>query len=57
MGYNKTDTAIQINRAITIPRSELLSKIKASNTERLPRNMTLPELNTIIDNLRNNFTN
>ena len=56
-GYNKTDTAIQINRAITIPRSELLSKIKASNTERLPRNMTVRDLKTIIDNLTNNFTN
>ena len=33
-GYNKTDTATQINRAISIPRKELLSKIKTSNTER-----------------------
>ena len=34
--YNKTDTTKEINRAITIPRDELLSKIKTSNTERLP---------------------
>ena len=27
-GYNKTDTASQINRAITIPRNELLNKFK-----------------------------
>ena len=33
-GYNKTDTATQINRAISIPRNELLNKIKTSNTER-----------------------
>ena len=52
-GYNKTDTTIQINRAITIPRNELLNKIKTSNTERLPLtvtyNRTLPDLKTIID--------
>ena len=52
-GYNKTDTTTQINRAITIPRNELLNKIKASNTERLPLtvtyNRTLPDLKTIID--------
>ena len=52
-GYNKTDTATQINRAITIPRNELLNKIKTSNTERLPLtvmyNRTLPDLKTIID--------
>ena len=33
-GYNKTDTTTQINRAITIPRNELLNKIKTFNTER-----------------------
>ena len=42
-----------INRAITIPRNELLNKIKTSNTERLPLtvtyNRTLPDLKTIID--------
>ena len=52
-GYNKTDTATQINRAISIPRNELLNKIKTSNTERLPLtvtyNRTLPDLKTIID--------
>ena len=52
-GYNKTDTATQINRAITIPRNEFLNKIKTSNTERLPLtvtyNSTLPYLKTIID--------
>ena len=52
-GYNKADTTTQINRAITIPRNELLNKIKASNTERLPLtvtyNRTLPDLKTIID--------
>ena len=30
-GYNKTDTT-QIKRAISIPRNELLNKIKTSNT-------------------------
>ena len=48
--YNKT----QINRSISIPRNELLNKIKTSNTERLPLtvtcNRTLPDLKTIIDN-------
>ena len=52
-GYNKTDTAIQISRAISIPRSELLNKIKTCNTERLPLtityNRTLPNLKTISD--------
>ena len=52
-GYNKTDTATQINRAISVPRNELLNKIKTSNTERLPLtvtyNRTLPDLKTIID--------
>ena len=52
-GYNKTDTTTQINRAISIPRKELLNKIKTSNTERLPLtvtyNRTLPDLKTIID--------
>ena len=49
-GCNKTDTTTQINRAITIPRNELLNKIKASNTERLPLtvtyNRTLSDLKT-----------
>ena len=31
-GYNKTDTTTQIKRAISIPRNELLNKIKTSNT-------------------------
>ena len=31
-GYNKIDTTTQINRAITIPRNELLNKIKTSTT-------------------------
>ena len=35
-GYNKKDTTTQINRAISIPRNELLNKIKTSNTEYLP---------------------
>ena len=52
-GYNKTDNTTQINCAITIPRNELLKKIKASNTERLPLTVTynriLPDLKTIID--------
>ena len=51
--YNKTDTTAQINRAITITRNELLNKIKASNTERLPLTVTysrtLHHLKTIID--------
>ena len=51
--YTKIDPTIQINHAITIPRNDLLNKIKTSNTERLPLtvmyNSTLPELKTIID--------
>ena len=35
-GYNKTDTAKQINRAISISRKKLINKIKTSNTDRLP---------------------
>ena len=52
-GYNKPDTTKQINRAITVPRDELLNKIKTSNTEYLPLtvtyNRTLPDLKTLID--------
>ena len=52
-GYNKTDTTTQINSAITIPRNELLNKIKTSNIERLPLTVTynriLPNLKTIVD--------
>ena len=52
-GYNKTDTTTQINPVISIPRNELLNKIKISNTERFPLavtyNRTLPDLKTIID--------
>ena len=52
-GYNKTDTT-QINRAISIPRNQLLKKTKTSNTERLPLtvtyNRTLPDLKTIDEN-------
>ena len=40
-GYNKKDTTTQINRAISIPRNELLNKSKTSNTERLPLTVTL----------------
>ena len=51
-GYNKADPTTQINRA-TIPRNELLNKIKTCNTERLlltvTYNRTLPDLKTIID--------
>ena len=51
-GYNKTDTTTQIYCAITIPRNELLDKIKTSNTESLPLiamyNRTVPDLKTII---------
>ena len=51
-GYNKTDTITQINRAIPVPRIELLNKIKTSNTERLPftvtYNRTLADLKTVI---------
>ena len=39
-GYNKTDTATQINRASSISRNQLLNKIKTSNTERLPLTVT-----------------
>ena len=43
----------QINCVITIPRKELLNKIKTSDTERLPLtvtyNGTQPEFKTIID--------
>ena len=52
-GYNKTDTATQINRAISIPRNRLLNKIKTSIIERLPLAVTYkrtpPDLKTIID--------
>ena len=51
-GYYKADTTTQINRAISIPRNDLLNKIKTSNTERLPLtdtyNRTLIDLKTII---------
>ena len=39
-GYNKTDTATQIDGAITISRNELLNKLKTSNTESLPLTVT-----------------
>ena len=32
--YNKKDTKTQTNRAVSIPRNDLLNKIKTSNTER-----------------------
>ena len=52
-GCNKRVTTTQINHAISIPRNELLNKIKTSNTDRLPLtvtyNRTLPDLKTIID--------
>ena len=52
-GNNKTDTTTQINRAISIPRNELLNKIKTSNSERSPftvtNNRILPDLKIIID--------
>ena len=52
-GNNKTDTTTQINRAISIPRNELLNKIKTSNSERSPftvtNNRILPDLKTKID--------
>ena len=55
-GYNKKDTTTQINRAISVPRNELLNKIKPSNTERLPLtvtyNRTLPDFKAIIDKNR-----
>ena len=53
MGYKKTDATTHINHAITIPRNELLNKIKTSNTERLPVTVTysrtLLDLKTVID--------
>ena len=52
-GYNKTSIATQINHVISIPRNELLNKIRRSNTEIVPftvtYNRTLPEFKTIID--------
>ena len=52
-GYNKKNITTQINRAISVPRNELLNKIKTSNTESLPPtvtyNRTLTDLKTIID--------
>ena len=52
-GYNKKDTTTQIDRAISIPRDELLNKTKTSSTERLPLavtyNRALPDLKTKID--------
>ena len=51
-GYNKTGTATQNNGANSIPRKELLNKVKTSNTERLPLTVTcnraLPDLKTVI---------
>ena len=51
-GCNKKDSTTQINRAISIPRNDLLNKIKTSNTERLPLTVTcsrtLPDFKTII---------
>ena len=51
-GYNKTSTATQVNRVVSIPRNELLNKIRRSNTERVPftvtYNRTLPDLKAII---------
>ena len=51
--YNKKHTTTQINRAISIPRNELLNKIKISNTERsqftVTYNRTLTDLKAIID--------
>ena len=56
--YNKADTTTQIDDAISVPRNELLNKIKKSNNERLPLavtyNRTLPGLKTIIDKNGNN---
>ena len=50
--YNKKYTTTQINRTISIPKNELLNKIKTSNTEYLPlaviHNRTLPDFKTII---------
>ena len=47
-GYNKTDAATQINRAMSISRNELLCKVKTFSTENLPLtvtyNRTLPDL-------------
>ena len=52
-GNNKTGTTTQINRAISVPRNELLNKIKTSNSERSPftvtNNRILPDLKKIID--------
>ena len=52
-GNNKTGTTTQINRAISVPRNELLNKIKTSNSEHSPftvtNNRILPDLKTIID--------
>ena len=48
-GYNKTDPATQINRATSVPRNELLNKIKTSNTERLP--LTVPYSRTLFIHL------
>ena len=52
-GYNKADITTQINCVITIPRNKLISKIKISNSERLPVTVTysrtLPDLKTVIE--------
>ena len=49
---NKKDSATQTHRAISIPRNDLLNRIKTFNTERLPITVTcsrtLPDLKTII---------
>ena len=52
-GYNKADITTQINCVITIPTNKLISKIKISNSERLPVTVTysrtLPDLKTVIE--------
>ena len=42
-GYNRTDTATEINCAISIPRNKLLNKIKTSNTERFHLRLPLSQ--------------
>ena len=37
---NKKDSTTQTNRAISIPRNDLLNRIKTFNTERLPLTVT-----------------
>ena len=51
-GYDKTETMSHINKAIAVPRNEILSKNPTKSDEKIPLivtfNRTLPDLRYII---------